>query len=552
MHDNRPDNQQDVNDDVRDEARDKQDNEALEAQQAHSVNTHVSDMRTEESEQATQSADTHVSDMRTEEAKQVTQSADTHVSDMRTEEAKQATQSADTHVSDMRTEESEQATQSADTHVSDMDEEEAAVSADAVTATDVSTSANPSITDTHVSDMSTKKKASYDIESAVVLGSDDQETTQFNVGAIAQQSDEQPTTNYHFSFNADASNTADAMDLAINDEPGVGESTEDIPLNRFGRSGLGLDDESQSPAFSDVTEAEEETPIDPEHATSETQILDPADMRQLAAAHKRRNHQNQDVVAGKNLSRLLVAIAAFLAFVVVAFGVAGIVHANARHRLEEARQTCMSEYKKAKQQKQKFEDYLGKEAQEAEQISDQDVADPSTVKDLANEMKAQGPQLTHCNVPSMDLMQKHIETLQQQENWYDYHYKKLEQGVQRVKDSNEELRVGQVQEELSAAIQKARTTLVSSEGHVTDQYLWDHLNDLIIKADEAKNSHKLLELTKIKQDLENVEQSVIDSRNEQMRIEENAARYRALQEANRRAFNQQRTQQDQHHDKNTD
>ncbi|EFA22619.1 hypothetical protein [Bifidobacterium gallicum] len=262
----------------------------------------------------------------------------------------------------------------------------------------------------------------------------------------------------------------------------------------------------------------------------ETEIINPDDVRAMATRQTRNNHKNNEAFDGNYFKWIIIGTLSFLAVVGIAFGIAAIVHSNAEQHLETARQTCTSQLEKAKKQQQKYSEYLSGDAAQAAVLTDHDVQDAQTVTNLSKLMKVEEPTLASCNATSIDAMEKRTDDLSTQTKWYETQLKRLQDGVQQVKASNESMLVVDAQDALTQSVQKARTTLALAQGHVTDQNLWNKLEQLIMQADAVKNDDDLAQLTAMKTDLDEAESAVSSSRDEKLLQEEQEAQRRAQQE----------------------
>ena len=190
---------------------------------------------------------------------------------------------------------------------------------------------------------------------------------------------------------------------------------------------------------------------------------------------------SKNVTENKKKSRkpAVIAVASVAAVAVLAGGGWFVWKTYANHELAEARQACVEASESYRKAADSYSGLVDGDAATASQITVKQVADAKTVDALAEELKANEPDVVAC-VADSDYESK-TSLIEKNTGWYGKHEKSLENAVRAVNDSK-----------LEKTVSDAERLLKDSDGKVADVATRDELS----KAVKARDADKIAAASK--------------------------------------------------------
>ncbi|WP_288272753.1 hypothetical protein [uncultured Bifidobacterium sp.] len=262
-------------------------------------------------------------------------------------------------------------------------------------------------------------------------------------------------------------------------------------------------------------------------AGTQTELINP---NEIAALSKRPNGKTPNNDNRKYLWAIFASIAVLALFAAIIF--AGVqMHNHRQRQLAQERARCESAMASLNEKAKQYDALKAGDGAAAGTVSDIQVADTSTIKLLDEQLKAQAPAATSCEVPSVDQYDARIQQIRDHEEWYDAHMKSLQEAVNNVNDSKELKEVEEAKSTLDETLREAQTTLDLTRGQVADESTWSHLYELHEQAQRAEESGDLSSITSVESDITSAIESVNASRDKKIAADEQKAREEALKKA---------------------
>lgn len=262
-------------------------------------------------------------------------------------------------------------------------------------------------------------------------------------------------------------------------------------------------------------------------AGTQTELINP---NEIAALAKKPNRKPPKDDERKYLWVIFASIAVLALFAVVIF--AGVqIHNRRQQQLAQEHARCESAMAALDKKAKQYEELRAGDGASAGTISDIQVADSGTVELLDEQLKAQTPATTSCDVPSVDQYDARIQQIRDHEEWYDAHMRSLQEAVDSVNDSKRLKEVEEATAALDDTLREAQTTLDLTRGQVADETTWSRLSELYDKAKQAEAAGDLDGITSIEQQIKSAISDVNASRDKKIADDERKAREEAQKKA---------------------
>lgn len=262
-------------------------------------------------------------------------------------------------------------------------------------------------------------------------------------------------------------------------------------------------------------------------AGTQTELINP---NEIAALAKKPGHKPPKDDNRKYLWVIFASIAALALFAAVIF--AGVrIHNHRQQQLAQEHARCESAMTALDKKAKQYEELRAGDGASAGTVSDIQVADSGTVKLLDEQLKAQAPATTSCDVSSVDQYDARIQQIRDHEEWYDAHMRSLQEAVDGVNDSKRLKEVEEATAALDDTLREAQTTLDLTRGQVADEATWSRLSELYDKAKQAEAGGDLDEISSIEQQIKSAIGDVNASRDKKIADDERKAREEAQKKA---------------------